>query len=95
MLGRSWDGIGVPAVSYTHLDVYKRQPLNNITDFESNHLAAIEFFDEDFPWRFSTGAVQNNRLIPWVTPVSYTHLDVYKRQLLSDPNLYGKRYLKS
>lgn len=47
--------------------IVRTEPLNNITDFESNHLAAIEFFDEDFPWRFSTGAVQNNRLIPWVT----------------------------
>ncbi|MBP1151251.1 hypothetical protein [Methylocaldum sp. RMAD-M] len=40
------------------------RPLTN--DFEPNYLAAIEFFDEDFPWRYSPQAPAGDRLLPWV-----------------------------
>ena len=58
------------AVSYTHLDVYKRQ----IETWAScvtadNFLAQLQFY---FTWK-----CYNTRR----TPVSYTHLDVYKRQV--------------
>ena len=52
-------------VSYTHLDVYKRQML---------HCLTIRF------WKISeseTKTPQMNKSLP----VSYTHLDVYKRQV--------------
>ena len=66
------------AVSYTHLDVYKRQMYRKRT---------ILFIDEIH--RFNKG--QQDYLLPYVedgtiiligatTAVSYTHLDVYKRQ---------------
>ena len=64
-------------VSYTHLDVYKRQPVQyvlldtpgihkprNRLDSRMTQTAAASLKDVD------------------VTPVSYTHLDVYKRQVL-------------
>ena len=76
------------AVSYTHLDVYKRQPT----------LGSSALKPTDTP----TGLYNRSRLAPsacrWVlripvslsalsttapAPVSYTHLDVYKRQLPS------------
>ena len=60
-------------VSYTHLDVYKRQdeeqgvvgrsPFGAGMDHPGRILEIVEFF-----------------LIELVVPVSYTHLDVYKRQ---------------
>ena len=67
--------VGYEAVSYTHLDVYKRQgqmyvsakilPAGNTHSiFERGVLALI-----------------NNDLPRILTPVSYTHLDVYKRQV--------------
>ncbi len=57
-------------VSYTHLDVYKRQPppLSKSTD---------ETFVGAYPWNKSREAIGRDRPL---TPVSYTHLDVYKRQ---------------
>ena len=58
------------AVSYTHLDVYKRQ-----VDGASVHRArrrAGAFLELEHP-------VQADVVIG--VPVSYTHLDVYKRQI--------------
>ena len=60
------------AVSYTHLDVYKRQVLS--FDVGNLYVQVCKLFIDlqvifrHFPW--------------WsiVTAVSYTHLDVYKRQ---------------
>ena len=60
----------IPPVSYTHLDVYKRQIL------DLAHLAPRCFFE----------ALELTERPPLVShanarePVSYTHLDVYKRQ---------------
>ena len=52
------------AVSYTHLDVYKRQGHNVVTLALGAELAAVRALDV---------AVMQSA-------VSYTHLDVYKRQ---------------
>ena len=57
-------------VSYTHLDVYKRQGLLPVT---------VKFFQH----RRHLGRVEQHRraeLAGTPVPVSYTHLDVYKRQ---------------
>ena len=61
-------GWGVP-VSYTHLDVYKRQVsglVSPLTSWSMEELAPNRMTDAS---SFSTAAV------------SYTHLDVYKRQV--------------
>ena len=92
--------ITVTAVSYTHLDVYKRQ----YTDFNDGFVmpAAIgrscwvaagpradrklviysEEYSETFEWDFVAGE-----------PVSYTHLDVYKRQMI-DHDLDGRSRMR-
>ena len=59
------------AVSYTHLDVYKRQGLGLaiVARFFEEHKGSIKLTDRIDGQR---GAA--------VIPVSYTHLDVYKRQ---------------
>ena len=95
--GRAWRvdrnvcGLGVPLtpVSYTHLDVYKRQTFTYL----------IQSFSEFVPWNsfhpdiWSILHLQNRappiesrpQTLPpqltWPRPVSYTHLDVYKRQV--------------
>ena len=60
----------VVAVSYTHLDVYKRQPLYRpLLDLRARR--------QDYrPGRLDHPAAHPD-------PVSYTHLDVYKRQSLN------------
>jgi hypothetical protein len=48
--------------------VIRTEPRAGITDFEPNYLAAIDFYDEDFPWRYSPLAPDSatHRLAPWI-----------------------------
>lgn len=46
--------------------IIKVEPRPTITNFEPNYLPYIDFYDEDFPWRYSPEAPQNNRLQPWI-----------------------------
>ena len=66
---------GIHAVSYTHLDVYKRQDICSKTKL----LLSVY---RDVVWiTLSESARVNEELVYYgEEPVSYTHLDVYKRQ---------------
>jgi hypothetical protein len=48
--------------------IIRTEPRDGITNFEPNHLAAIEFYDEDFPWRYTPVAPNPSmtRLNPWL-----------------------------
>lgn len=46
--------------------VVRTEPLNWISDFESNYLSFIEFYDEDFAWRYTPAAPAGTRLRPWL-----------------------------
>lgn len=47
--------------------VVKNDPLDKMADFEPNYLASIDFYDEDFAWRYSPAkANANGQLRPWV-----------------------------
>ena len=60
-------------VSYTHLDVYKRQARSMVMKYGmSDKLGLICYGDDD------------DEVFIGRDPVSYTHLDVYKRQALSE-----------
>ncbi len=50
--------------------VVKTEPLNWITNFEPNYFPYIEFYEEDFPWRYSPAAANNNKLRPWLTLIA-------------------------
>ena len=52
-------------VSYTHLDVYKRQGHNDLTNGKETEDKSVTTVENMVIYR----------------PVSYTHLDVYKRQI--------------
>jgi hypothetical protein len=52
--------------------IVKTEPRNWITNFEPNYLPYIEFYDEDFPWRYTPSAAAGARLIPWLTLVVLT-----------------------
>ena len=44
--------------------VIKTEPRNWITNFEPNNFPYIEFYEEDFPWRYSPAASKSNKLRP-------------------------------
>lgn len=47
--------------------IVRTEPRNWVTDFEPNYLAFIEFYDEDFPWRYTPArASATDRLRPWL-----------------------------
>ena len=93
-------------VSYTHLDVYKRQKKYHpiIVEKAKNNIQIAIKISPNFPYKvenanwLSSAPVFPDVLAPVVmitravrfritnvsmnTPVSYTHLDVYKRQVL-------------
>jgi hypothetical protein len=49
--------------------IVRVEPRDWITNFEPNYLAHIEFYDEDFPWRYTPAApdLVKGRLRPWIT----------------------------
>ncbi|MGE8341124.1 MAG: hypothetical protein ACN6OI_08825 [Flavobacterium sp.] len=49
--------------------IVKTEPRNWITNFEPNYLPYIEFYEEDFPWRYTPARPFENRLRPWLTLV--------------------------
>ena len=61
------------SVSYTHLDVYKRQRLRRSGADHACHSEEQRIL-----------LLQRHQLCPRTGAVSYTHLDVYKRQAKSD-----------
>lgn len=50
--------------------ICKVEPQDWITNFEPNYLPYIEFYDEDFPWRYTPAAPNNHQqLLPWLALV--------------------------
>jgi hypothetical protein len=51
--------------------VVKVEPRHWITNFEANYLPYIEFYEEDFPWRYTPAApdTAKHRLRPWLALV--------------------------
>jgi len=59
--------IGPGDIIGIHRDmVVRTEPHNWITNFEPNYLAFIEFYDEDFPWRYTPAKPDGERLRPWI-----------------------------
>lgn len=49
--------------------VSRVEPDNWVTNFEPNYFPAIEFYDEDFPWRYTPAAPVGRKLLPWLALV--------------------------
>ena len=73
-------------VSYTHLDVYKRQ-------IYYSSLSEADRASFDAAERNIINAAYNTYQLVQNQAVSYTHLDVYKRQGVSSRQMYGLRAL--
>ncbi len=59
--------IGPGDIIGIHRDMIVRtEPRNWITNVEPNYLAFIEFYDEDFAWRYTPARPQGDHLRPWV-----------------------------
>ena len=64
--------------------VIKTEPRNWVTNFEPNYFPYIEFYDEDFPWRYSPASSSGNKLRPWMVLVALKESE-FKR----DTALFG------
>ncbi len=57
-------------VGINPIAIVKTDPRNWVTDFEANYLPYIDFYEEDFPWRFTpaiaAGTLEQGRLRPWI-----------------------------
>ncbi len=57
-------------VGFNPRAVVKTEPRNWVTDFEANYLPYIEFYEEEFPWRFTpakaAGGLEQSQLRPWI-----------------------------
>jgi hypothetical protein len=49
--------------------VFRTEPRATIANFEPNYLACVDFYDEDFPWRYTPDVpdTTRHRLTPWIT----------------------------
>jgi hypothetical protein len=46
--------------------VVRTEPKHLITNFEPNYLAFIEYYDEEFAWRYSPAKANDRKLRPWI-----------------------------
>ena len=51
--------------------IIRSEPLDRISDYEPNLLPYVEFYDEDFPWRYTPAKPSTNslKLRPWIALV--------------------------
>lgn len=64
--------------------IIKTDPHNWITNFENNYLAYIDFYDEDFPWRYAPVPPSGQRLNPWIALVVLADGEFTEGQNLAD-----------
>ena len=62
--------------------IIRTEPRAGVTDFEPNYLAAIDFYDEDFPWRYTPVApdAPSHHLPPWIVLVALTDAEFTRKQ---------------
>ena len=62
--------------------IIRTEPRAGVTDFEPNYLAAIDFYDEDFPWRYTPvpPGGTTHRLAPWIVLVVLADAEFTRRQ---------------
>ena len=71
--------------------VVKVEPRDWITNFEPNYLPYVEFYDEDFPWRYVPAAADRgkHRLRPWLALLVLSETEFHDGQdLLGKPLPY-------
>jgi len=57
-------------IGFNTSSIIKNEPaVGRLNNFERNYFPYVEFYEEDFPWRFSPGKSVDNKLTPWFTLV--------------------------
>ena len=74
------DIVGIEAAA-----IIRNEPQDWITNFEPNYLPYVEFYDEDFPYRYTPAAPDGGRLRPWISLVVLT-----EEEFEEGGNLLGK-----
>ena len=46
--------------------IVRTEPRHLITDYEPNYLPFVEFYDEDFAWRYTPAKAAGDKLRPWL-----------------------------
>ena len=69
------------SVSYTHLDVYKRQEPVKFTVKDTQKVQTVVMKDAPTIKQINKVDSKTGKGLAGATPFSYTHLDVYKRQM--------------
>jgi len=68
--------------------IVRTEPRTAITNFEPNYLAHIEFYDEDFPWRYTPAAPApdstRRRLRPWLALIVLTEDEFRDGRIVQD-----------
>ena len=64
--------------------VIRTEPRHWITDFEPNYLPFVEFYEEDFPWRYTPRLPNGTQLPPWLTLLAL-HPDEFEADDRSHP----------
>lgn len=67
--------------------IVKTHPLNWITDFEPNYLPFVEFYDEDFAWRYTPlkATTSTKQLKPWITLIVLKDDEFSENKKVSTP----------
>jgi len=74
--------------------VVKTEPLDGVATFEPNYLPYVEFYEEDFPWRFTPYRTESEKLQPWLVLVVLDEEEFERRFLPGAPLpaiTHGKR----
>ncbi|MEL7119799.1 MAG: hypothetical protein AAFO07_10170 [Bacteroidota bacterium] len=61
--------------------IVKTEPQANTTNFEPNYMPYVEFYEEDFPWRYTPAKETDSKLRPWLT-LLVLETDEYKNKRL-------------
>jgi hypothetical protein len=70
--------------------IVKTEPRDWITNFEPNYLPYIEFYDEEFPWRYTQAkATATHRLRPWLILVAMSDTEFEDAGVVPPPENKG------
>jgi len=66
--------------------IVRLEPRNWVTNFESNYLPGIDFYDEDFAWRYTPAAPDGSRLHlrPWIALIVLTEKEFTDGKMTAD-----------
>jgi hypothetical protein len=67
--------------------IIRTEPRAGVSDFEPNYLAALDFYDEDFPWRYTPVApdLSAHQLVPWILLVVLKDNEFTRRNIPDRP----------